>query len=288
MVVKKTIGEIVFDIFNVVFLTLLIIITIYPCLYVLVSSLSDPIEVAKSQGLLFIPKKLQFGSYLLAFDNPNIVSGYKNTFLYVIAGTIVNLVMTLFGAYALSRKSLYGKNFFMLIIVFTMFFSGGLIPQFIVYKSLGFYNNFWAMVIPFAMNTFYLIIMRTFFLTIPDSMEESAKIDGANDFIILFKIMVPLALPVIAVVTLYYGVDNWNTYMRGLIYLRKRSLYPIQVILREILIQNANDSKNDITSEVAENVKYATIVIATVPILCVYPFLQRYFVKGVMIGAVKG
>lgn len=174
------------------------------------------------------------------------------------------------------------------MIVFTMFFSGGLIPQFIVNKNLGFYNNLWAMVVPFAINTFNLIILRTFFLTVPDSMEESAKMDGANDFTILFKIMFPLALPSIAVVTLYYGVENWNTYMRGLIYLRDRSRYPLQLVLREILIQNASSGSDYDVSEVAENMKYATIVIATVPILLVYPFLQKYFVKGVMIGAVKG
>lgn len=289
MVAKRSLGDIVFDTVNIVFLTLLVVATLYPCLYVLLASLSEPAEVARAQGLLFIPKKLQLGSYALAFDNPNIISGYINTIVYVGLGTALNLLMTLMGAYGLSRKYLYGRNLFMFVIVFTMFFSGGLIPMYLTYKSLGFYDNMAAMIVPYAINAFYLIILRTFFQTIPDSLEESAKIDGANDFTILFRIMVPLALPAMAVVTLYYAVDNWNTYLRGVIFLQDRDLYPIQVILREILIQNVTSSQNgDITSEVAENVKYATIVIATLPILCVYPFLQRYFVKGVMIGAVKG
>lgn len=289
MVVKRSWGERLFDSANVGVLLLLVVATLYPCLYVLLASFSDPAEVANAQGLLFIPDKLQWSSYKLAFQNPNIVSGYINTLLYVGIGTALNIFMTLLGAYGLSRRNLYGRNVFMVIIVFTMFFSGGLIPMYLVYKSLGFYNNLWAMVIPYSINVFYLIILRTFFLTIPDSLEESAKIDGANDFTILFRIMVPLALPAMAVITLYYAVDNWNTYLRGVIFLQDRALYPIQVILREILIQNAISTQSgDITSEVAENVKYATIVIATVPILCIYPFLQRYFVKGIMIGAVKG
>lgn len=289
MVGKRSIGEKMFDGVNVTFLILLVVATLYPCLYVLLASISDPAEVAAAQGLLFIPDKLQLGSYALAFSNPNIITGYVNTIIYVGLGTALNLLMTLLGAYGLSRKYLYGRNLFMFIIVFTMFFSGGLIPMYLTFKALGFYNNVWAMIVPYAINAFYLIILRTFFLSIPDSLEESAKIDGANDFVILFRIMVPLALPAMAVVTLYYAVDNWNSYLRGVIFLQDRSLYPIQVILREILIQNVVSAQNgDITSEVAENVKYATIVIATLPILCVYPFLQRYFVKGAMIGAVKG
>jgi len=289
MLGKRSFGEKIFDGANIVFLILLVVATLYPCLYVLLASISDPAEVAAAQGLLFIPDKLQLGSYALAFSNPNIITGYVNTIIYVGLGTALNILMTLLGAYGLSRKYLYGRNLFMFIIVFTMFFSGGLIPMYLTFKALGFYNNLWAMIVPYAINAFYLIILRTFFQSIPDSLEESAKIDGANDFVILFRIMVPLALPAMAVVTLYYAVDNWNSYLRGVMFLQDRSLYPIQVILREILIQNVVSAQNgDITSEVAENVKYATIVIATLPILCVYPFLQRYFVKGAMIGAVKG
>lgn len=287
MVVKKSGGQTTFDLLNVGFMSLLIILTLYPCLYVLFASFSDPAEVAKANGILLFPQGFQLESYAVVFQNRMIPIGFKNTFLYVILGGSVNVIMTLFGAYALSRKGLYGRNACMLLIVFTMFFSGGLIPQFLIYKQLGFYNNMSAMIFPFAINAFNLIILRTFFQTIPDSMEESAKIDGANDFVILFRIMFPLALPAIAVVTLYYTVEHWNTYMRALIYISNKELYPLQVILREILIQNSSTGGGDSSIEVAENVKYATIVVATIPVLLVYPFLQRYFVKGIMIGAVK-
>lgn len=291
MVVKKTIGDIIFDTANVIVLTAMMLVTLYPCLYVLFASISDPVEIAHSSGLLLWPKGLQFGAYPMVFDNRWILIGYKNTILYLIVGTSVNLLLTLFGAYALSRKGLYGKNICMFLIVFTMFFNGGMIPTFLLNKSLGFYNNLWAVIVPFAINVFNLIIMRTFFASIPESMEESAKIDGANDFIILFRIMVPLALPVIAVVGLYYGVEHWNSYMRAVIYLNKRQLFPLQLILREILLQNFNNSgvtAVDNAAEVAENIKYATIIVSTVPILFAYPFLQRFFVKGIMVGAIKG
>ena len=179
----------------------------------------------------------------------------------------------------------------MMMIIFTMFFRGGMIPEFLINKSIGVYDNRLAIILPYAISVYNLIIMRTFFQNIPVSLEESAKIDGANDFTILFRIMIPLAIPSIAVVGLYYGVEHWNSYMRSLIYLRNRELFPLQIILREILLQNQNEalqSATDTTFAYAENLKYATIVVATVPILCVYPFLQRFFVKGVMIGAVKG
>lgn len=237
------------------------------------------------------PKGFQLDTYNLVFKNRMILVGYKNTIFYVVVGTSINLILTIFGAYALSRNDVPGKNAIMMIIIFTMFFRGGMIPEFLINKSLGIYDNRLAVILPYAISVYNLIIMRTFFQNIPVSLEESAKIDGANDFTILFKIMIPLAIPSIAVVGLYYGVEHWNSYMRSLIYLRNRELFPLQIILREILLQNQNEalqSATDTTFAYAENLKYATIVVATVPILCVYPFLQKFFVKGVMIGAVKG
>ena len=291
MVMKKTASQKLFDIFNYTFLVLLVLLTLYPCIYVVVASLSDPNEVMKAGGLMIWPKGWQFDTYKLVFKNRMILVGYKNTIFYVVVGTAINLILTIFGAYGLSRKDLPGRNVLMLMIVFTMFFRGGMITEFLINKSLGIYDNRLAVIIPYAISVYNLIIMRTFFQNIPASLEESAKIDGANDFTILFKIMIPLAIPSIAVFGLYYGVDHWNSYMRSLIYLRNRELFPLQVVLREILLQNQNEalqSATDTTFAYAENLKYATIVVATVPILCVYPFLQKFFVKGVMIGAVKG
>ena len=291
MVVKKTASQKVFDVLNHTFLLLLVLLTLYPCIYVVVASLSDPNEVLKSGGLMVWPKGFQLDTYKLVFQNRMILVGYKNTIFYVVVGTAINLILTIFGAYALSRKDVPGKNAMMMMIIFTMFFRGGMIPEFLINKSIGVYDNRLAIILPYAISVYNLIIMRTFFQNIPVSLEESAKIDGANDFTILFRIMIPLAIPSIAVVGLYYGVEHWNSYMRSLIYLRNRELFPLQIILREILLQNQNEalqSATDTTFAYAENLKYATIVVATVPILCVYPFLQRFIVKGVMIGAVKG
>ena len=291
MVVKKTASQKVFDVLNHTFLLLLVLLTLYPCIYVVVASLSDPNEVLKSGGLMVWPKGFQLDTYKLVFQNRMILVGYKNTIFYVVVGTAINLILTIFGAYALSRKDVPGKNAMMMMIIFTMFFRGGMIPEFLINKSIGVYDNRLAIILPYAISVYNLIIMRTFFQNIPVSLEESAKIDGANDFTILFRIMIPLAIPSIAVVGLYYGVEHWNSYMRSLIYLRNRELFPLQIILREILLQNQNEalqSATDTTFAYAENLKYATIVVATIPILCVYPFLQRFFVKGVMIGAVKG
>lgn len=291
MVTKATPSQKIFDVCNYIFLSLLVLMTLYPCIYVLAASLSDPNEVMKAGGFMLWPKGFQLDTYKLVFKNRMILVGYKNTIFYVVVGTSINLILTIFGAYALSRNDVPGKNAIMMIIIFTMFFRGGMIPEFLINKSLGIYDNRLAVILPYAISVYNLIIMRTFFQNIPVSLEESAKIDGANDFTILFKIMIPLAIPSIAVVGLYYGVEHWNSYMRSLIYLRNRELFPLQIILREILLQNQNEalqSATDTTFAYAENLKYATIVVATVPILCVYPFLQKFFVKGVMIGAVKG
>jgi len=201
-------------------------------------------------------------------------------------------MLTSFGAYALSRKSLQYRKPLMLFIIFTMFFSGGLIPLYLTVKGAGLIDSLWALIIPQAINTFNLILMKTAFEAIPDALEESAKIDGANDFVILFKIVLPLSMPVIAVMLLYYGVSHWNSWFQAMIFLQERSLYPLQLVLREILLQgeataNSGASDGD-AAMLAATLKYATIIVATVPILCVYPFLQKYFVKGALIGAIKG
>ncbi len=289
---KKGIGEKIFDAANYILMALIVIITLYPCYYVLVASISDPVEIYSSNGLVFYPKGVGLHSYLEVLKSGQIWSGYANTIFYVAAGGFLSLALTITAAFALTRKGLPGKNTIMLLILFTMYFSGGLIPLYMVVKSLGLLDTRFAMILPGAVSTYNLIIAISYFKSMPYELEEAAKIDGANDYLILFKIMVPLAKPIIAVIALYYMVAIWNNYFSALIYLSDRDLFPLQLVLREILIQNDTASiaasQSDAMQAYAENVKYATIVVSTVPILCVYPFLQKYFVKGVMIGAVKG
>lgn len=293
MAIKRKFSERVFDTFNVILMILLIIVTLYPFLHVAFASISSVGKLVAHQGLLFYPLGFNPGAYKLVFDNPMIVAGYKNTLFLVAVGTFLNLLMTSMGAYVLSRKGFMLRNVIMFMTVFTMFFSGGLIPFYLLVKNLGLVNTRWALIFPTIINTFNLVVMRTSFAAIPDSMEESARIDGANDFTILFRIILPLSLPILSVMTLFYGVHHWNAWFLSMIFLRMRELYPLQLILREILITNSTD--NMLTNvmmgdkePISETVKYATIMVATVPILFVYPFLQKYFVKGMMIGAIKG
>jgi len=289
---KKTFGEKLYDAINIAIISLLTLSCLYPFWYIIVASFSSPVEVAKHRGILLIVKGFSLEAYKAVFSNPNIWTGYRNTIFYVIVGSAVNLFMTTLGAYGLSRKNVWGKGVIMKIIVFTMFFSGGLIPSFLMMKSWGLVDTVWVMIFPGAISTFNLIIMRTSFQGIPDSIEESARIDGANDFEIMWKIIVPLSLPVMAVITLYYAVGHWNSFFGAIVYLRSRKLYPLQLILREVLISNSSDSMMTDASGgdkagLREIIKYATIMVSTVPILCLYPFLQKYFVKGVMIGSLK-
>ncbi|NSW89261.1 MAG: carbohydrate ABC transporter permease [Firmicutes bacterium] len=272
---------------------MVMLVTLYPVMHITFASLSKPVLVVQHSGLLLYPKGFNFDAYISVFKNPMITLGFSNTLIYVIFGTIVNLILTSLGAYALSRKDLYWKNIIMLIIVFTMFFSGGLIPFYLTVTHLGLLNKRLALIIPSAINTTNLIIMRTSFKTIPDGIEESATMDGANDFTILFRIVLPLSLPVVAVMTLFYSVSHWNSWFNAMIFLRNRALYPLQLILREILILNSTESMvTDISATekepVSETIKYATIMVSIVPIMMIYPFLQKYFVKGIMIGALKG
>ncbi|MGE6226295.1 carbohydrate ABC transporter permease [Paenibacillus chitinolyticus] len=289
---KRSFSERAFDGFNLLVLTLLMIVTIYPLVYVVFASLSDAGGLLSHKGFLWKPVGFSLDAYANVFRNPMILKGYGNTFYVVVLGLAFNILLTSLGAYALSRKSLAYRKRIMLFIVFTMFFSGGLIPFYLTVKGVGLANTLWALIIPTAVNTFNLILMKTAFEGIPDALEESAKIDGANDFVILFRIVLPLSLPVLAVMLLYYGVGHWNSWFNALIFLQERSMFPLQLILREILLQgeaNANlgASEGDVAM-LTVTLKYATIIVATVPILLVYPFLQKYFVKGALIGAIKG
>jgi putative aldouronate transport system permease protein len=290
---RRSLGEHVFDTFNIAFMFLMMFLTLYPFYYVLCASLSAPSELVRARGFIFSPQGFSADAYQMVFDNEMIRIGYINTIIYVVAGTSLNLLLTSFGAYALSRRNLEGKNFFMFAIVFTMFFSGGLIPTFLIVKSLGLIDSRLALIVIPAISTWNLIIMRTGFQSVPVSLEESAKMDGANDLVILFRIYFPVSLPVVAVMILFYSVYHWNAFFNAMIYIRTRTLYPLQLILREILIASSTDnmmSASGIVSDrepIGETIKYATVIVTTVPILLAYPFLQRYFIKGVMVGAIK-
>mgnify|MGYP001214725953 CR=1 FL=1 len=291
MVEKRSLGEKVFDVFNLALLILAAFLFLYPMWYVLVASLSSGTAIAKGQVSLW-PVQFNIDAYRRVFANQEIWTAYLNTIFYVVVGTTINLVLTTLGAYPLSRSNLYGQGLFMGIIVFTMFFSGGLIPIYLNIRDLRLYNTRWALLLPPGISAFNLIVMRTFFQTIPESLIESAKIDGANEFRILWSIVLPLSKPVIAVMILFYAVGHWNSWFNALIFLRDRELFPLQLLLREILIQaSAAEMATGVTTReittVSDAIKYATIIVSTLPVLVIYPFLQKYFVKGVMIGAVK-
>lgn len=296
MVTKVSRGERIFDILNIIILSLLAIACVYPILYVIFASFSEPGLLMQHEGLLLKPLGFTLKGYSLVLKNPNIWTGFFNTAVYVVAGTFISLVLTCFGAYALSRKQVFFAKPVMVFIVITMFFSGGLIPFYITVKNLGMNNTRWAILIPSAISTWNLILMRTSFMEIPASLEESAKIDGANDFTILFRIILPVSKAMIAVITLFYVVGMWNSWFNASIFLSNRNYYPIQLILREILITNDKTNMLQVINGVSaqsENmylqlIQYTTIVIATVPILFIYPFLQKYFVKGIMVGSLKG
>lgn len=292
---RKSKGKIIFDIFNYVLMIMLVIITIYPFLYVIFASFSDPAELIKLNGILLRPAGFSLEGYKAVISNKEIFTGYMNTIFYVVVGTSCSVFFTILTAYPLSKKNLKYGRYIMLMIIFTMFFSGGMIPSYLTVKNLGLLNTRGAIIIPGLILTYNLIIMRTSFSAIPSAVEESAKIDGANDFTILFRIVVPLSWSVIAVMVLYYGVGQWNAWFNASIYLKDRKLFPLQLFLREILINSSTDkmvqsagSGSGAKASLEEVLKNALVVVSTVPIMIVYPFLQKHFVKGVMIGAVKG
>lgn len=289
---KMSKGEKVFTFANYIFLTLLTVVIVYPFLYVVFASFSDPFEIMSNRGLLWGPRGFSLESYKVVFYNPNIWRGYLNTLFIMVFGTCINILLTSFAAYALSRPDFRVGNRIMLLIVFTMMFNGGIIPTYMLVRNIGLFNNLFALILPTAINTTNLIIMRTSFREVPDSLLEAAKMDGGNDFQLLFRIVLPLSKATVAVMVLFYAVYHWNAWFNASLYLMKRELYPLQLILRDILIQNDTASMTVGTSTadtaaVGQTIKYATIMVSTLPILCAYPFLQRFFVKGVMIGAVK-
>ena len=268
---------------------LMALMCLYPMLHVLFASISDPIRLMQHTGVILKPLGFSLEGYKIVLKNPNIPVSYLNTIIYVAVGTSINILMTTLGAYALSRKGYMFKKTITLLIVFTMYFNVGLIPNFLLVKALGMYNTIWALVVPGAISTWNLIVMKTCFQAIPVSLEESARLDGANDFVILLKVFLPLSKATMAVMLLFYAVTQWSSWFNAMIYLSDRKKFPLQLIMREILIANST-SGNTMDSDVMfleEVVKYATIIVSTVPVLCIYPFVQKYFMTGVMMGSVK-
>ena len=278
---------------NLFVLALLTVIFFYPLWHCLMASFSDPTSLIGYKGLISLPMGFSLEGYKTVLQNKNILTGYMNTLFYLVAGTAINMVLTILGAYVLSRRRMMLKGPLTLLIVFTMYMDFGLIPAFLNVRDLGLYDSRWAILLPVAINTYNLIVMRTAFASVPAALEESAMIDGANDFTILFKIILPLSKATLAVVVLFYVVEHWNSWFSASIYLRDRDRFPLQLFLREILISSSASTAAGEASSVdgvmylEELIKYCSIVISTLPILCVYPFVQKYFISGVMLGSVK-
>lgn len=291
--IKASLGERVFDICNSIIMVLMITLTLYPMLYILFSSLSNGNRLVSFNGILLWPQGFSLAAYKAVLNNPVILTGFKNTLFILAVGLVINMTLTALGAYFLSREGVMLQKPIMFFIVFTMFFQGGLVPFYLIVKSYGLLDSLWALILPTAVSTFNLIIMRTYFMAIPKELEESAFLDGAGHFTILFRIFIPLSMPVVAVLILYYGVGHWNSWFNAMLFLRDQSLFPIQLVVRNIILENDNASMLGTTTllhsrDVTETLKYAAIIVSTAPILLLYPFLQKYFVKGVMVGALKG
>jgi putative aldouronate transport system permease protein len=295
MVGARSGSERVFDAFNAAFLAVLSLLFLFPLWYCVVCSFSDPLRLSQHQGILLWPLGSSLAAYQLVLGNPLILRGLLNSVLYVFAGVALNIVMTSLAAYALSRRAFFWKRAITLLIIFTMYFSGGLIPTYLLVKNLlHIADTPLALLLPSAINTFYLIIMRTYFAGIPDGMEESAYMDGANDFRILLSIYLPLAMPVVSVLVIYYGIGQWNSWFSASIYIiYNRQWNPLQLILREVLTQSSSTRYTSRAKSEAEReqvgrlIKYALIVITILPVIALYPFMQKYFIQGVMIGSLK-
>jgi putative aldouronate transport system permease protein len=283
---KQKIG--VFDIITILLMTLVGIVTLYPFLNVLFISFSSSVEVTKNGSLLLYPMGFNLESYQYVLQYAGLGDAFRNTIIITVLGTFINIVLTAAGAYVLTEKEMPGRNFLMWFVLVTMFFGGGLIPTYLVVSNLHLVNTLWALMLPGAVNTFNLILARNFFQGIPASLKEAARIDGASEFRILTTIILPLSMPIIATLILFYGVGHWNEFSSAIIYINSADLNPLQVLIRNMYNMAVDELNSDSLPPPVEGVRCATIMIATVPIVCVYPFLQKYFVKGVMVGSLKG
>lgn len=294
--IRDPLGDRIYHAVALFILALIMLTIIYPIWTVLIASFSNPIELYQKAFLLW-PSKITLESYKLVFRDHDFLTGMFNSICYTVVGTLVNVVMNICAAYPLSKQNLKGKNFLMMLFTFTMFFSGGIVPTYILIGNLKLLDNFWVMILPSAVSMFNVIVMRTYFQTnIPQELEDAASVDGCTNFRFLLRIVLPLSAPIIVVIALYYGVAHWNDYFTAMMYLTKSSMYPLQLVLRDILLQNQAGNMLNVVTDAAYaermmsrmGLKYAVIVISTIPILAVYPFAQKFFTKGVMIGSVKG
>lgn len=292
--VKKSGADRAFDIVLYILSAFILIAVLYPIWFVIIASFSDPSAVAGGHVWL-VPTGFTLDGYIEILRHDEIWTGYRNTILYTLAGTLVGLIVNIFAAYALSRKDLVGRKFFMMLFVFTMFFNGGLIPTFLTIKDFHLYNSWAVMVVPFAVSVYNIIVARTFFETsIPEDLYDAARIDGCGNLFYFFRIALPLSKAILAVIGLWTAVGMWNSYFNALIYLKDADKYPLQLILRNILITNnmqmsfGSGEAMQIALRLSNLMRYSVIIVSTLPIMCFYPFVQKYFNQGVMIGAVKG
>ncbi|WP_044932826.1 carbohydrate ABC transporter permease [Butyrivibrio sp. AC2005] len=294
--IKSSFSRKAFVVFNYALLTALAIAFILPVIHVLFSSISDPYWLNTQSGLVLLPHGINFTGYKLVFNNSDLVRGFLNTMIYVTAATVLGLVVTIVSAYVLSRKDMLFVDAIMMLISFTMIFGGGIVPSYIIMQKLGLLNTRWAVILPACISTYNLIIMRTAFQTVPPALEESARLDGAGDLTVIFQVLLPLVKASAATIALYYIIQHWNSWFQASMYLQNRELFPLQLVLREILIVNdsntaASMSALDAVSDAnayKQLVKYAVIIVSSAPMLVVYPFVMKYFESGVMVGAVKG
>jgi len=290
MRVQRSLGSIAFDAVVYISLLFMIFAIVYPLYYMAIISVSNGMNVLRGEVKWF-PIGFSLEAYRAILSDPLIARSYINTLLYTTTGTLLNVAMTALCAYPLSRRRLYGRSFFTVFIIITMLFSGGMIPTYLVVNALGLMNSIWAIIIPPAINVWYMIIMRTFFQNIPNEMHESAFMDGANDLSILWRIVLPLSLPVMATMVMFYAVWHWNSWFPATIYLHENKLYPVQVIMRSMVMEGGSAQEADPSRDlktVQISMRYAIIIITILPIITVYPFIQKYFVQGVMVGSLKG
>lgn len=300
--VKDTKADKVFKVFLYLFMFVAVLIVLYPLIYIISASVSDPFAINSGAVWLF-PKGFNLNGYKVIFQYGDIWRGYMMTFFYTITGTSVSLFITIPCAYAISRPDFGGRKWFTNFMLVTMFLSGGLIPTYLLVKSLGMVNTVWAIIIPNAVSVYNIIVTRSFFQSaIPWEMQEAAKVDGASDLQIFFRLVLPLSAPIIAVMALFYGVGQWNDYFNSLVYLQNKALYPLQMVLRQILVlqdlQQGAASGAAVSQSAAQAayskeqlvavIKYGVMIVSSLPVILIYPFLQRYFVKGVLIGSLKG
>ena len=293
--IRTSVQDKTFDIVNVAIMVLLLCVYIWPIWFVIIASFSDPMEVQLGK-VLFLPSKLSVQSYIELINRSSIWTGYRNSLIYLVSGTFLDMVFTICAAYPLSRKDFMLRRPVMVFLLITMYFSGGLIPMYMLVKALGLINTIWCILLSGVLSVYNILIMRSYFMnSIPSALQEAAVLDGANSYQYLIKVVLPLSKPVLAVIALYNAVGRWNDYYTALVYIHNENMYPLQLVLREILdsvTARSTDITNDLdmTDQVklAQSLKYSSIIVATIPIMLIYPFVQKYFVKGVMIGAVKG